>query len=231
MYFPRSAAKNLEGSGPLADLPKPAALLTDEILAFDGVVIDVRAYPEYGAAHIPNSINIGLGGQFASWAGSLIPIGTPISIVANTQDQIDEAVMRLARIGHETVAGYILLSDYTGERKTIEQVSVEEINELAQTENHLQFVDVRRVAEHNAAHATRSVNIPLDKLGNDFQRLDPELPTYVICQGGYRSSIGTSILENAGFKTVRNVKGGTAAWIAAEFNTEAAPTACAVTNG
>ena len=227
-YFPRSAAKNLEGSAPLGDLPKPTVLATDEILAFDGVVVDVRQSAEYGAGHIPNSINIGLGGQFASWAGILVPIGISIAIVAETADQVDEAAMRLARVGHETVRGFILIGDYDGERKTVEQVSADEINELTQTEKYLQFVDVRRVAEHNAGHASRTINIPLDKLAADFDHLDPAVPTYVICQGGYRSSAGTSILENAGFRKLYNVTGGTAAWIAAGLPIESTETSCAV---
>ena len=226
-YFPRSAAKNLEGSAPLGDLPKPTALATDEIRAFDGVVIDVRQYGEYGAGHIPNSINIGLGGQFASWAGILVPIGITIAIVAETADQVDEAATRLARVGHETVGGFILIDDYAGEKKEVEQISVDEVNELTQTEKYLQFVDVRRVAEHNAGHAPRTINLPLDKLGVDFEQLDPSAPTFVICQSGYRSSIGTSILENAGFKTIYNVTGGTAAWVEAGLPTESESEACA----
>ncbi len=225
-YFPKSAAKNLEGSSTLADLPKPRELSTDEILAFDGVVIDVRQNFEYGDGHIPNSINIGLGGQFASWTGTLIPIGTPIAIVADVDIQVEEAFTRLARVGHETVTGYILLKNYSGQKKSVEQVSVQEVNELTQTEKYLQFVDVRRLPEHNAGHAMRTVNIPLDKLEHDFEKLDPAVPTYVICQGGYRSSIGTSILENAGFTKLYNVTGGTAAWIKAGLKTESAATAC-----
>jgi hydroxyacylglutathione hydrolase len=229
MYFPRSAAKNLEGSAPLGEISPPRAFTTDQILAFDGVVVDVRKNFEYGAGHVPNCINIGLGGQFASWAGTLIPIGTPIAIVANDSAQLDEAVMRLARVGHETVRGYILITDYTGEKKVIEQVPVEEVASLTQTEKYLQFVDVRRVAEHNAGHAYRTSNIPLDKLASQFDQLDPSAPTYVICQGGYRSSIGCGILENAGFQKVYNVTGGTAAWIEAGLETEAAATACSGT--
>jgi hydroxyacylglutathione hydrolase len=229
MYFPRSAAKNLQGSAPLAELQKPVALDTDAIAKFDGVVIDVRQAAVYGAGHVPNTINIGLGGQFASWAGTLIPIGTPIAIVAESQEQVDEAVMRLARVGHDTVSGYILIGDYTGELKMVEQVTVEDVAELTQTEADLQFVDVRRPGEHNAGHAYRSRNISLDKLAEDFEQLDPAAPTYVICQGGYRSSIGTSILENAGFSKLYNVTGGTAAWIAAGLETEASATACAST--
>jgi glyoxylase-like metal-dependent hydrolase (beta-lactamase superfamily II)/rhodanese-related sulfurtransferase len=229
MYFPRSAAKNLEGSAPLTEIAKPKALTADDLLKFDGIVVDIRTNTEFGAGHVPNSINIGLGGQFASWAGTLIPMGTPIALVADDADQVEEAVMRLARVGHETVGGYIWVSDYAGEKTTVEQVSVEMVNDLTKSEAPLQFVDVRRVAEYNAGHAVRTINIPLDKLAADFEKLDPSAPTYVICQGGYRSSIGTSILENAGFTTIYNVTGGTAAWIAAGLESESSAAACAST--
>jgi len=221
-YFPKSAAKNLEGSAPLTELAKPKELSSDEIRSFDGVVIDIRQMSDYGAGHIPNSVNIGLGGQFASWAGILIPIGTTLAIVADNPTQVEEAVVRLARVGHESVTGFMLVHNYEGETRTVEQVPVEKVGELMTADKSLQFVDVRRGPEHAAGHADRSVNIPLDKLAADFEKLDPNAPTYVICQGGYRSSIGTSILENAGFNTIYNVTGGTAAWIAAGLPAEAA---------
>lgn len=224
-YFPKSAAKNLEGSTSLEDLPKPKEFSTEEIQNFDGVVIDVRKNVEYGAAHVPNSINIGLGGQFASWAGTMIPIGVELAIVAETQAQVDEAFMRLARVGHESVKGFILIGDYAGETKTVEQVPVEQVKEKLSDD--IQFVDVRRVAEHANGHAPQTINLPLDKLPREIDKLDPEKPTYVICQSGYRSSLGTSILENAGFSKVYNVTGGTQGWIDAGFDTEVSATACA----
>jgi rhodanese-related sulfurtransferase len=227
-YFPKSAAKNLAGSRALEDLPQPQPLSSEEIANFDGVVLDVRKNSEYGTAHVPNSINIGLGGQFASWAGIMIPIGTNLAIVAENQEQIDEAFMRLARVGHESVTGFILIGDYTGATKTIEQVAVQEVAELTKTEKYLQFVDVRRVAEHANGHAVRTLNIPLDKLPKEIDKLDPKTPTYVICQSGYRSSLGTGILENAGFAKVYNVTGGTQAWKDAGLETEVSATACAI---
>ena len=228
-YFPTSAAKNLEGSSALEELAKPKQLSTNEVLEFDGVLIDVRAYHEYGAGHIPNSINIGLGGQFASWAGSMIPVGTRIAIVADTQAQVEEAFMRLARVGHESVAGFILIGSYTGEKMTIDQVSVDDVHTLARAGQAPQIVDVRRPAEHANGHVPGAVNIPLDRLPKDFEKLDPSIPTYVICQSGYRSSLGASILENAGFDAIYNVAGGTGAWIAAGLATEISASACAST--
>jgi rhodanese-related sulfurtransferase len=224
-YFPKSAAKNLEGSASLEDLPKPEEFSTEEILKFDGVVLDVRQNTEFGAAHIPNAINIGLGGQFASWAGTLVSIGTPIAIAAESQAQVDEAVMRLARVGIETVKGFILMRNFTGETNTVEQIPVEKVKEILSDE--MQFVDVRRVAEHLSGHAPQTINIPLNKLPDELDKLDPGKPAYVICQSGYRSSLGTSILENAGFKEIYNVAGGTKAWMDAGFDTEVSALACA----
>ncbi|MGD9629854.1 MAG: rhodanese-like domain-containing protein [Pyrinomonadaceae bacterium] len=226
-YFPVSASQNLKGSASMSDLAKPEAMTTEEIKGFDGVVVDVRQNSRYGAGHVPNSINIWLQGQFASWAGTMVPIGTPIAIVADKEEEVNEAFMRLARVGHETVKGYILMSDFTGEKKATEQVPVGEVAALANSGRSYQFVDVRRAAEHANGHASSTINIPLDRLSREIDRLDPNVPTYVICQSGYRSSLGTSILENAGFETVYNVEGGTNAWIAGGFKTEELTTACA----
>ncbi len=218
-YFPKSAAQNLKGSAALEDLPKPKSMTGEEIGNFDGVVLDVRANSDYGAGHIPKSINIGLGGQFATWAGTLVSIGTPIVIVAETREQIDEAFMRLARVGIETVKGFTLIGDYTGEKAAIKQIPVEQVKEKLSGD--IQFVDVRRVGEYVSAHAPNTINFPLNALSKEIDKLNPDKPTYVICQSGYRSSLGTSILENAGFREIYNVVGGTKAWMDAELETEA----------
>ena len=212
-YFPLSAAKNLKGSVSLEELPKPNALSTAEIENFEGIVLDVRTAEKFGAAHIPNSINIGLGGQFATWAGTLIPIGTPLAVVAETSEQINEAVMRLARVGHETVKGFVLIGDWMGEVRKIGQVSVAELSEIL--DENTQLIDVRRRAEYENARAVRAVSVPLTDLAKKIDEINPTRPIYVICAGGYRSSMGTAILENAGFKNIYNVTGGTDAWIKA----------------
>jgi rhodanese-related sulfurtransferase len=225
-YFPVSASRNLAGSASLDELQKPKELSSAEIDDFEGIVVDVRKNFEYGAGHVANSINIGLGGQFATWAGTLIPIGTPVALVAETKEQIDEAFMRLARVGIETATGFVLIGKYLGDKKSVQQAPVEVVCNRTDS-GEVQFVDVRKIAEHSNGHAAQTVNIPLDKLTRELDRLDPEKPTYVICQSGYRSSIGTSILENAGFKQICNVTGGTKAWIDASLPTEVSSTACA----
>ena len=216
-YFPISVAKNLEGSVSLKELPALKALAAKDLEIFDGVILDVREREEYGDGHIPNAVNIGLSGQFASWSGTLISIGTPIAIAAETKEQVDEAVVRLARVEFETVKRFILMEDFTGEKNRVEQIPVEKLKETVSDE--IQLVDVRRVQEHANGHVPQTINLPINILAKEIEKLAPDKPTYVICQSGYRSSIGTSILEKAGIRKVYNVTGGTTAWTDAGFET------------
>lgn len=212
-YFPKSSERNLAGPASLEDLPPPRELSANEIVGFDGIVLDVRDAAEFGAGHVPNAVNIGLGGKFATWAGTFIPIGIAVAIAAETREQVDESFMRLARVGIETVRGFILMKDFDRTVKAIGQLPVSEVNKIVDAGNTVQFVDVRAPSEHAAGHAIGTVNIPLNTLPDKLGKLDPTVPTYVICQSGYRSSLATSMLENAGFENVSNVTGGTSAWI------------------
>ncbi len=172
-YFAASAAQNLKGSASLENLTKPEEFSSEEIENFDGIVLDVRQNTDFGAAHIPNAINIGLGGQFATWAGTLLTIGTPIAVAADTQEQIDEAVMRLARVGIETVKGFILMKDFEGKTNTVEQIPVEQAKDEIAAKK-AQFVDVRNAAEHAGGHAAGTINLPLNTLSREIDHLNPE---------------------------------------------------------
>src|SRR4030095_10524277 len=123
-YFPKSAARNLAAPASFDELPKPHAMSSEEIDNFDGAVLDVRPAAEFGKGHVPKAINIGLSGKFATWSGTFVAVGTPLAIAAETQQQVDEAFMRLARVGLESVVGFILMADYTRERNSIAQVAV-----------------------------------------------------------------------------------------------------------
>lgn len=226
-YFAASAAKNLEGATSLSEIATPKEISSEQAANFSGVIIDVRNAAEYGAGHIPNSINIGLGGQFASWAGHMIPVGTPLAVAAANYEQVEEAVMRLARVGFETAAKYVLVRASDAAKAT-PQVSVEAAASFIASSSNAQLIDVRRPAEYAAGHAKGALNIPLDTLSRDLDRVDPSRPTFVICQSGYRSSLASGILENAGVAEINNVTGGTKAWIDAGLDTEtaAAATAC-----
>jgi len=191
------------------------------------LILDVRAAWEFGRGHVPGALHIGLGGQFAIWAGSLIPMGTPIVIVAESDQKMDEAVMRLARVGIETVTGY-LRGGIDAWREAglgmahITQISVDDLHHLIEKESNLQILDVRRPAEYESGHVPRALHAPLSTLQATVSDLglDPEKPTAVICAGGYRSSAATSILKQHDFKKLLNVTGGTGAWIDAGYAVE-----------
>jgi len=226
-YFPRDAEINRSGARDLSELSPPVALSPEEVATLhDHVLLDVRSAADFGAGHLPGSINIGLGGQFAIWAGSLIPLAASIVVVADTEAQVAESTIRLARVGIENVKGY-LSGGIEGwrqaglELKTIRQVTVDELNDqIANTE--LQIIDVRRGAEYESGHVPRALHAPLSKLELNIDKLpvDPFKLTAVICAGGYRSSAATSILEQHGFTNLLNVTGGTGAWISAGYEVE-----------
>ena len=229
-YFSKDAEINRSGADSLTGLPAATALPVAQVAkrAREGVVIlDVRDAADFGAGHVPGALNIGLGGQFASWAGSLISMAAPIVIVADSDEKVGEAQLRLARVGLERIQGYLAGGVEAWKKAGLEpdvvpQIAVAELRDLIETRPNLQIVDVRRPAEYESGHAPRAVTAPLTKLRELLPalKLDPNAPTAVICAGGYRSSAGTSILQKHGFKDLLNVTGGTKAWIDAGYEVE-----------
>ena len=227
-YFPRDAEINRSGARGLSELTPPQALSPQEVSEMrDHVLLDVRSAADYGAGHVPGSVNIGLGGQFAIWAGSLIPLNSAIVLIADTQAQIDESVVRLARVGIENVKGYLEggVENWRAAGLPIEaipQLSVNELKEKLATTADLQVVDVRRPAEYGSGHVPRALNAPLATLDRTAGQLPfaKDKPTAVICAGGYRSSAAASLLEKFGFTNLLNVSGGTGAWINAGYPVE-----------
>ena len=228
-YFPADAEINREGASPLTEIQRPAPLLAQQVAAYANlgyVVLDVRAASEFGAGHVPGALNVGLGGQFASWAGALVPLGTPIIIVAETEEQVDESVVRLARVGHESVRGHLrggmkAWREAGFDVSNVRQISVEDLRHMLDERPELQVLDVRRPAEYAAGHAPRAASAPLGPhLKDDAARLDPARPLAVICAGGYRSSAATSLLQPLGFRQLYNGAGGTGAWVAAGYPVE-----------
>lgn len=229
-YFPKDAEINRRGATALSELPHPEPLQPAEVakLAQQGhVVLDVRQNSEYGTAHVPGSVNIGLGGQFASWAGTLIAMGTPIVIVANDVERVDEAVTRLARVGIESVKGYldggILEWNKAGlPLASVEQLPASELNARITQHADVQIIDVRRPAEYATGHVPGATNAQLAELESRVDAFDPARPTAVVCASGYRSSAATSLLERKGFRELYNVIGGTNGWVQAGYEVEGA---------
>jgi hydroxyacylglutathione hydrolase len=132
--------------------------------------------------------------------------------------------MRLARVGLENLAGSLaggVDAWRASERPlvTIPQITVADLRSLV-GRGEVQVVDVRRAGEYGGGHVPGAVHAPLDRIAEEAGRLDPARPTAVICAGGYRSSTATSLLAARGFADLRNVLGGTGAWVDAGYEVE-----------
>ena len=222
-YFSRDAEINRTGARPLADIDAPP-LQPAEVkarIAEGAVVLDVRDADAFGAGHIPGSINIGLGGQFASWAGTLLSAGDRLIIVADSAERSKEAVMRLARVGMENIVGWLDGGIFAWNNAAFELAQLPQISPAELKGSSSRVLDVRRPAEYAGGHVPGALSIPLNELQRRVGEIKSGGPLAVICAGGYRSSAAASLLARHGFHgELQNVTGGTSAWIREGFETE-----------
>jgi len=179
-------------------------------------VLDVRDPAEYARAHLIGSLNIGLGGSYATWAGTILDRDGPIAIVAEPGRQ-EEAAMRLGRIGFDTVVGYLedgitALESRPDLLTGTERVTPAEAAGALSSATPPLVLDVRAPREWQEGHLAGSVNIPLNKLADRVGELSPSQPVLVHCAGGYRSSIAAGILQQHGLQHVSELQGGLSAW-------------------
>ena len=241
-YFSRDAEINRLGAPALSELPPPPALSPAEVeqrLHDGAIVLDVRDAASFGAGHVPGSVNIGLSGSIAPWAGALLRVDVPIVLVAGAVGQLSEAVVRLARVGLHDVVGSLDggLAAWAAAGRPIESVPQLTVDVLAgrlaaqggrgaargAPAGQLLVLDVRRPGEHQAGHVPGALNLPLNELEQRLGEVDATRPVAVICASGYRSSAAASLLQRAGWRDVANVTGGTNAWIAAGHPAETSP--------
>ncbi len=225
-YFTKDVEINRQGAAPLGSIARPqpldGAAVAKEVQR-RSIVLDVRSAVEYAGAHIPGSLNIGLGGQFASWAGTLIEIGTPIILLANSLANVDEAVMRLARVGLESVVGYVEdgmsgWSDSGFDAVPSLVMTVDELKRTLDKGEEIKVIDVRRTGEFENGHVPNAINVPLAELPERIADLPAGTQLALICASGYRSTIAMGIVDRNGLMPPINVVGGTSAWIAQGYN-------------
>lgn len=184
-------------------------------------IVDARDPEEFSKGHFAGSINIGLGGQYATWAGTLLSRDKPIVLIANPGRE-EEAATRLGRIGFDHVAGYLQdgLNALEARPDLLQRTDRATAALLAadQASANPSFVlDVRAPKEFQAKRIERSTNIPLNHLEERLAEVPRNRAVVVHCAGGYRSSIAVSILQMHGFEDVTELAGGIAAWEAAKF--------------
>ena len=225
-YFLKDAEINRTGAAPLSELPPLRAIAPAELkamLSAGEIALDVRANDEFAAGHVPGSVNIALGGQFASWAGTVLGLSAHPVLIVESDEQLEEARLRLTRVGIEVLDGY-LAGGVTAWKQaglpiaTISQMTASELVARLKS-GRVQILDVRREPEWDAGHIDGANWWPLDNFRVSPPEMDHEAPIAVHCKGGYRSMIASSLLQRAGFTNIINVVGGFDAWQQAKLPT------------
>lgn len=177
------------------------------------LLLDVRAPQTFAKGFVPNSINIGLEGQFAPWVGTLIPDIKQELLLVTEPGTEEEVVTRLSRVGYDHVIGY-LEGGFENWKKagkevdTITSITVDEFAAIKEKDPGAEVLDVRKKSEYQSEHLIDAENIPLDFVNDAMSMIDKDKTYYVHCAGGYRSMIFTSILRARGFDNLVDVKGG-----------------------
>lgn len=222
-YFLADAEINREGAAALTDLrelPEIPAPELKHMLEEGAIALDVRPGDQFASGHLPGSISIPLSGQFASWAGTILGLGSRPVLIADSAEQLTEARLRLARVGIEDVRGF-LPGGVVGWTRAgfalaeLPQITVQDLEERLH-DHRLHVLDVRREAEWQAGHIASADWWPLDRFRSDLPPLDAETVA-VHCKSGYRSMIACSLLQRAGHPNVINVVGGFDAWQQAQL--------------
>ncbi|MET0573531.1 MAG: MBL fold metallo-hydrolase [Pedobacter agri] len=217
-YFAKNAAMNKGGVDSIDDVyEKGLNALTPQ--AFEdtanqtgAILLDTRDPQVFAKGFIPNSINIGLNGQFAPWVGALITdLQQPILLITD-EGKEQESITRLTRVGYDHTIGYLdggfeRWTDAGKEIDTIETISAETF-ELAVQDNEIIALDVRKPGEYESEHLEFTLSRPLDFIDDWMGEIDPEATYYIHCAGGYRSMIAASILKSRGVENVIDVAGG-----------------------
>lgn len=218
-YFVAAAVGNRKDRGLLdeqAPVPELDLAALDAAVAEGAVVVDVRPVEDVAGGHLAGAIAVGLGGRFAEQVGSVVPVGAPIVLVG-TPEAAHEATIRLARIGFDDVVGVLpavegVLAAHPDRSARLSRLSATDLSERrAALGDALQLVDVRNPGEVHAAPIDGAVNLPLAHLRARLDELDAARPVVLVCAGGARSAIASSVLLAEGFADVSDVLGGATA--------------------
>jgi glyoxylase-like metal-dependent hydrolase (beta-lactamase superfamily II)/rhodanese-related sulfurtransferase len=218
-YFVYDAILNRKRRELLDESEMPAALGLAEVdaaVAAGALLVDGRTPEEFALGHLVGAINVGLGGRYAEFAGSIVP--SDVDIVVFVDDGYElEAKNRLARIGFDRVIGYVadaqrVLVEHPDRVARASRMTARGFDEQRRDIADLQLVDVRNPGEYAGGTIGDAVNIPVGQLPARLDELDASRPTVVFCAGGYRSSVAASLLRQRGFHDVSDVIGGYTAW-------------------
>ena len=218
-YFPLNVLMNTQGYDSIDKVLERGqhALGPDAFEAAanetSALILDTRKAEHFAKGFIPNSINIGIDGNFAPWVGTLIPDSKQEILLVTEEGREEEAVVRLARVGYDFTIGYLMggfnaWKNAAKEVDHIEQVTPNELASIISTDPYTHILDVRKHSEYSIEHLLDVKNTPLDFINESMAQIDKSRKHYVHCAGGYRSMIFISILKARGFDNLVDIKGG-----------------------
>jgi len=222
IYYLHSRDVNKAGPSLDAERPMPPMLTAADVaarVAKGAILIDTRSQSVFGAAHPANALNVPLDGQYASWVGTLLRPDEEILLIAD-RDRVEEAVMRLARVGYENVAGVLQGGIEAWKAAGLPVATMAQLPASALAGGSRRVLDVRRDREWDEGHLAGATHIPLAQLPERRSELDGNAEWTLICASGYRSSIAGSVLQRAGFTRVINAAGGMDAYRASGLPVE-----------
>jgi rhodanese-related sulfurtransferase len=176
------------------------------------VILDTRDPQTFANGFIPNSINIGIDGNFAPWVGALIPDIKQEVLLITDEGREEEVITRMARVGYDYTIGYLkggfdAWKEAGFETDTIKSVTVDELSALAE-KGPINILDVRKKSEYDSEHVLDAENAPLDYVNDSMLLINKDKTYYVHCAGGYRSMIFNSILRARGYDNLVDIKDG-----------------------
>ncbi|WP_292010420.1 MBL fold metallo-hydrolase [Chryseobacterium sp.] len=181
--------------------------------ASGAILLDVRNNSEFAKGFIPQSVNIGLDGDFAPWVGALIvDVNQPVLLITDEGAE-EEAVTRLGRVGFDHVLGYLkggfqAWENEERESDTVHRISAEQFEKEIEYKKDIVIIDVRKESEYDAEHVNQADNKPLAYINEWIGNLDPSKHFYLHCAGGYRSMAAASILQARGYRKFSEIEGG-----------------------
>ncbi|UOE38088.1 MBL fold metallo-hydrolase [Chryseobacterium oryzae] len=175
------------------------------------LILDTRSPGDFYKEFIPNSINVGLKGDFAPWVGALVvDVKQPILLVSDEGTE-EEVITRLSRVGFDNVLGYLKggFIAWKNADKETDQVNRISSSEFAEVFNsQAKVIDVRKISEYSAEHIENAYNRPLDMISDWVSGIDNSEHFFLHCAGGYRSMIAASILNSHGIRNFTEIDGG-----------------------
>ncbi|MDI6876223.1 MAG: rhodanese-like domain-containing protein [Methanomicrobiales archaeon] len=225
-HFSRCSEINRQGPPLVRSLPEARPMQPDEIRARGGdgdtIVLSIQNYAAFGGQHIPGSYQIDIAGNFATFAGWVLPPDRDILLVSDNPAEVRDAVVQLRRVGLDRVVGYLEGGTHAW---AMAGFPLDHVCQLSPEETHARLregktalVDVRSAEEYAEQHIPGAIHIMAPDLRTRYVELDPAQPVILMCRTGHRSSLGCSILKQKGFAEVYNAAGGITGYLAAGYS-------------